>query len=168
MAETAHASGQQVREAAVFRHDVFHYRGDEQFTRIVGAFIREGLADDDAVAVAETPYRIGLLRDTLGDDAHAVDFLDLTTLGNPARYIPFWDGYIAARHGVGRRVRGVGEPAWPGRGAVEMTEVRLHEFLVNRAFDAGPGLHLLCPYDAACPPDRCPFGFSAHPSRRSQ
>jgi anti-sigma regulatory factor (Ser/Thr protein kinase) len=148
-----------------FQHEVLHYHGDEQFLRVLSAYIRQGLAGDEAVAVAETPRRIGLLRDALGDDARSVDFLDLTTVGgNPARIIAFWHTYFTTQKSAGRHVRGIGEPAWPGRRDIEMSEVRLHEFLVNRAFDAGPGWRLLCPYDAEhLPSDVLAQSLLTHP-----
>jgi anti-sigma regulatory factor (Ser/Thr protein kinase) len=134
---------------ASFQHEVLHYRGDEQFTRVLTDFIRQGLAEDESVAVAETPRNIGLLRDALGADGAAVRFVDQVPLGgNPARIISFWHDFCTAQTMLGRRVRGVGEPAWPGRSDSEIGEVRLHELLVNRAFDSGPGWRLLCPYDA--------------------
>ena len=42
---------------------------------------------------------------------------------------------------------GIGEPIWPGRSPAELVECRLHESLLNVAFDGGPTLTLLCPYD---------------------
>ena len=66
---------------------------------------------------------------------------------NPARIIPAWRQFLAARH-QGGPVRGVGEPIWPGRRPAEMAEAVLHEGLLNVAFDDGPAWRLLCPYDA--------------------
>jgi anti-sigma regulatory factor (Ser/Thr protein kinase) len=134
---------------STFQHEVLHYRGDAQFSQLLGDFIRQGLDQDEAVAVAETPRRIGLLRDELGTDANAITFLDLPTVGgNPARTISFWYSFFHQQHALGRQIRGIGEPGWPGRRDAEMSEVRLHELLVNRLFDPGPGWRLLCPYDA--------------------
>ncbi len=48
---------------------------------------------------------------------------------------------------TGRRFRGIGEQAWPGRSHAALAECRNHEELVNIAFADGPGWHLLCPYD---------------------
>jgi anti-sigma regulatory factor (Ser/Thr protein kinase) len=138
---------------STFEHEVLHYRGDAQFARVLGAFVREGLEADEAVAIAESPRLIDLLRDELGDDAESIRFQDLTSIGgNPARIIAFWDSYAAEQAALGRRIRGIGEPAWPGRRDVECSEVRIHELLVNRIFDDGPGWRLVCPYDA----DRLP------------
>ncbi len=46
-------------------------------------------------------------------------------------------------------MRGIGEPAWPGRSEAERHECDLHEWLLNVAFDdqVEAGFELLCPYD---------------------
>lgn len=133
-----------------FRHEAFFYACDTEFVSGVGRYVRDALENDESVVVAEPRDRIDVLRDALGDDAGAVEFLDMTAIGaNPARIIPIWDA-VARRHQVaGRPLRGVGEPAWPGRHAAELAECRLHELLLNRAFGQGPGWHLICPYDRA-------------------
>jgi anti-sigma regulatory factor (Ser/Thr protein kinase) len=66
---------------------------------------------------------------------------------NPACIIPVWREFVDRY--PGQPVRGVGEPAWSGRREVEFEECRLHEALLNLAFD-GPGIfRLLCPYDVS-------------------
>src|SRR4051812_21306970 len=49
---------------------------------------------------------------------------------------------------AGTSARGIGEPAWPGRGAAELCECHRHEALLNVAFADAPAFRLLCPYDA--------------------
>ena len=101
-----------------------------------------------AVVVAEPGPRLGLLRDALGGDADAVEFLDMADIGaNPARIIGVWAAVLERHTTAGRRLRGVGEPAYVGRRPAELAECRLHELLLNHAFDAGPGWRLVCPYD---------------------
>jgi len=131
-----------------FEHEALFYRGDEDFLDGLLPFVREGLALDEAVVVAEPRARLELLRDALGDDARAVEFLDMAEIGqNPARIIGAWDRMLRERTAAGRRLRGVGEPAFVGRREAEFTECRLHEQLLNTAFDGGPSWRLLCPYD---------------------
>jgi anti-sigma regulatory factor (Ser/Thr protein kinase) len=67
--------------------------------------------------------------------------------GNPARIIGLWSDVLDRHTGAGRRLRGVGEPTFVGRRTAELVECRLHELLLNHAFDGGPGWRLLCPYD---------------------
>src|SRR4051794_15306337 len=66
---------------------------------------------------------------------------------NPARIIGVWATTLERHAAAGRTVRGVGEPAFAGRRETELVECRLHEHLLNAAFDDGPGWRLLCPYD---------------------
>lgn len=140
----------EVLPAGGFEHEVLLYPDDEGFLAGLLPFIRDGLEEDEAVVVAEPRPRMELLRDTLGDDAAAVEFLDMAEIGgNPARIIGVWAAALEQHTGAGRRLRGIGEPAFPGRRDLEFVECRLHEHLLNHAFDGGPAWRLLCPYDEA-------------------
>ena len=100
------------------------------------------------MVIAEPRPRLDMLRDALGTDAAAVELLDMAEIGaNPARIIAVWAAVLEKHTGAGRRLRGIGEPAFPGRRTAELVECRLHELLLNAAFDDGPGWRLLCPYD---------------------
>jgi anti-sigma regulatory factor (Ser/Thr protein kinase) len=143
--------------AGSFAHEAFLYRGDDEFVSGVGGFVRGGIADGDVVVVAEPADRLELLRDSLAGDLPAdgsVRFLDMAGIGaNPARIIAVWAEVLEAATGQGRGLRGVGEPAFPGRRPVEFDECHLHELLLNRAFDGGPAWRLVCPYDVDRVPD---------------
>jgi anti-sigma regulatory factor (Ser/Thr protein kinase) len=131
-----------------FRHEAFLHRGDDEFTAGVLAFVREGLEDDEAVVVAEPPERLDRLRESLGDAAAAVRWLDVGWVGaNPGRLVGVWTTALAETRAAGRQLRGVGEPAFPGRRPAELVECHVHELLLNRAFADGPGWRLMCPYD---------------------
>jgi anti-sigma regulatory factor (Ser/Thr protein kinase) len=131
-----------------FEHEVLFYRDDEGFLARLLPFVREGLERDEAVVVAEPRPRLELLRDALGDDAGAVQLLDMAEIGaNPARIIGVWAGALEQQMAAGRQLRGVGEPAFHGRREPEFVECQLHEQLLNHAFDGGPAWRLLCPYD---------------------
>jgi anti-sigma regulatory factor (Ser/Thr protein kinase) len=131
-----------------FEHEAMFYRGDTDFLAGLLPFVRDGLERDEAVVVAEPGPRLDLLRDALGSDAPDVEFLDMADIGaNPARIIGVWADALDRHTGAGRRLRGVGEPAFPGRRTAELVECKLHELLLNHAFDGGPGWRLLCPYD---------------------
>jgi anti-sigma regulatory factor (Ser/Thr protein kinase) len=133
---------------AGFEHEAFFYRGEADFLAGLVPFLREGLDRGEAVVVAEPRHRLDLLRDTLGADAGSVEWLDMAEIGgNPARIIGVWAAALDRHTAAGRTVRGVGEPAFAGRRETELTECRLHELLLNTAFDDGPGWRLLCPYD---------------------
>ena len=148
-----------------FEHEALFYRGEDDFLAGLLPFVREGLERDEVVVVAEPRARLELLRDALGDDAAAVEFLDMSDIGqNPARIIGVWDRLLQQQTAAGRRLRGVGEPAFVGRREAEFTECRLHELLLNTAFDGGPSWRLLCPYDEAhLPPSVVRAALHTHP-----
>jgi anti-sigma regulatory factor (Ser/Thr protein kinase) len=131
-----------------FEHEALFYRGDDGFLAGLLPFVREGLECDEAVVVAEPRDRLEQLRDALGDDASSVQFLDMAEIGqNPARILGVWARTLQECTDAGRRLRGVGEPAFVGRRDAEFAECRLHELLLNHAFDGGAPWRLLCPYD---------------------
>jgi anti-sigma regulatory factor (Ser/Thr protein kinase) len=131
-----------------YRHEAFLWQGDEQFLARTVPFVSEGVAAGQPVMAAMVPSRIELLRSALGDDASAVEFVDMTDLGaNPARIIPAWQAFIDEHAETGQPLRGIGEPVWAGRGAPELAECQLHEALLNVAVDVDTPLWLLCPYD---------------------
>jgi len=137
-------------EAAVdggLRHLALFYRDQRDYLARIGEFTSTGHAGGEPVLIAVPGDKASLLRDHLGGN---VRYADMTELGrNPARIIPEVRDFIDDH--PGRRVRYVGEPAWPGRSAAEMCEVARYEALVNLAF-AGMPVMILCPYDAAALP----------------
>jgi anti-sigma regulatory factor (Ser/Thr protein kinase) len=150
-----------------FEHEALFYRDDDDFLAGLLPFVRDGLDRDEAVVVAEPRARLELLRDALGDDAASVEFLDMAEIGhNPAGIIGVWDRVLREHTAAGRRLRGVGEPAFVGRRDVELLECRLHELLLNHAFDGGPAWRLLCPYDEVHLPRAVTRGaLHTHPIR---
>jgi anti-sigma regulatory factor (Ser/Thr protein kinase) len=134
--------------ATRFRHEAVLYHGLDDLVETVAPFLREGVERDEPVLVAALPDRVAALTDALGADASRVGFVDMAELGaNPARIIPAWQAFVDENRGRGP-FRGVGEPVWAGRRSQEIEECRLHEALLNVAFDGGPGWRLVCPYDA--------------------
>jgi anti-sigma regulatory factor (Ser/Thr protein kinase) len=131
-----------------FRHEALFYNGDDGFLRGTLSFVREGLAAGEPLLVAVGEQRARLLSDALGGDAERVCFVAMHEVGrNPARAIPAWRDFLAEHAEHPRGVRGIGEPAWPGRSAAELDECARHESLINAAFSYGPAWRLLCPYD---------------------
>jgi anti-sigma regulatory factor (Ser/Thr protein kinase) len=73
----------------------------------------------------------------------------MTELGrNPGRIISAWVDFVQ-QHAGAIRIRGIGEPVWPGRSHEEIVECQRHEALLNLAFADQSGFELLCPYDSA-------------------
>ncbi|GAA1500328.1 sensor histidine kinase [Streptomyces bangladeshensis] len=132
------------REA--FVHPALFYRTEEEYTRQTVAFLKEGLAKGEPMAVAVPGPNLELIRGELGADAEGIVFLDMTEVGrNPGRIIPkVLRGFADAHPKV--RVRIIGEPIWAGRSAVEYPACAQHEALINVAFE-GRAVTILCPYD---------------------
>ncbi|HEU4947833.1 MAG TPA: sensor histidine kinase [Kribbella sp.] len=133
-------------QPAGFEHSAFVYIDDLDFVRRAVPFLRAGLTAGEVVAVAAPRPHIALLQEHLGDCADQVAFIDMAEAGrNPARIIPLWRELLD-RH-PGRPMRGIGEPAYPGRSPAELEETRLHEALLNVAFEHTGPFRLRCPYD---------------------
>ncbi|MBF6167684.1 sensor histidine kinase [Streptomyces gardneri] len=129
-----------------FVHPALFYRDTEEYLAGTIGFIREGLANDEPVAVAVPGPNLALLRAELGSDADAVRLMDMTVEGrNPGRIIPGVLRAFADEHPSGR-VRIIGEPIWAGRSSLEYPACVQHETLINAAF-TGREVSILCPYD---------------------
>lgn len=132
---------------AGFQHDAFVYADDDEFVRRAAPFLRDGLIAGEVVLAALPEARIALLQRELGHLAEQVTFIDITVAGrNPARIIPLWTDILREHHG--RPIRGLGEPAYPGRSDAEYAEAKLHEALLNVAFQHSSRFRLRCPYSA--------------------
>jgi anti-sigma regulatory factor (Ser/Thr protein kinase) len=156
-------SAQMPDEAAVdggLSHLAFFYRDQHDYLARIGEFASAGHASGEPVFIAVPGDKASLLRDHLDG---SIRYADMSELGrNPARIIPEVRNFIDAH--AGRRVRYVGEPAWPGRSAAEMCEAARHEALINLAF-AGMAATILCPYDAAgLPPSVVRDAQRCHPA----
>jgi anti-sigma regulatory factor (Ser/Thr protein kinase) len=133
-----------------FVHEAFFYDGDEDFVAGSVEFLSEGLSNGEHVVVAVVPDKIEMLRAALRGQADQVTFIDMAAPGrNPARVMQVWADLVEAAALRGSRVRGIGEPIWPGRSDDEIVEGHLHEALLNVAFPAGTRLLLRCPYDVS-------------------
>ena len=143
----------QARPSA-FRHEALFYSGSAGFVEGAAAFIRDGIGSAERILVVVCADKICALRDELrGDDTRDVTFADMADVGhNPARIIPVWRDFVAARGAADRPVRGIGEPIYPARSADELVECQHHENLLNVAFDGEVGWWLLCPYDVSALP----------------
>ncbi|MGY1753593.1 anti-sigma factor RsbA family regulatory protein [Blastococcus sp. SYSU D01042] len=134
--------------SAGFQHEALLYRDDESLLAGVLPFVRDGLAAGEQVVLALPPPHLDLLRGAVGGDVARVRWVGMAEVGaNPARLLGVLTAALADATAGGRRLRVVGEPAWPGRREAEYSECRLHELLLGTAFDGGPPWRLLCPYD---------------------
>ena len=131
-----------------FRHECLFYGDEDEYLAGTVPFARDAIEGDEALLIAVAADKRRLLEGELGADAERAAFLDMAALGrNPARIISAWHDFVDA--GGDRGMRGIGEPVWPGRSEVELTECEHHESLLNLAFGGGRPWWLLCPYDAS-------------------
>jgi anti-sigma regulatory factor (Ser/Thr protein kinase) len=138
---------------AGFRHEAFLYAGEDEFLEGTLPFVHAAIGEGDPVLAVLDPEKIGALRRSTPRDSPLVEFADMRIVGaNPARIIPAWQDFIDRFAGKGRRLRGIGEPAWSQRGAIELDECYRHEAVLNVAFPE-QDFWLLCPYDVGQLPD---------------
>ncbi|CAL9672508.1 hypothetical protein SUDANB105_07614 [Streptomyces sp. enrichment culture] len=129
-----------------FQHPALFYSTPEEYTEQTVAFVRQGLAACEPVAVAVPGPNLELIKAGLGADADGLLLLDMTEAGrNPGRIIPKVLRGFADAH-LETRVRIIGEPIWAGRSEVEYPACAQHEALINAAFE-GRAVTILCPYD---------------------
>ena len=131
----------------VLSHAPLFYRSEANYTGAISAFVQAGLSQGEAALIALPGQKGHLIGACLDAVPGELAFADMAELGrNPARIIPEVRSF-ADKH-LGRRVRFVGEPVWPGRTPAESCEAARHEALINLAF-AGVPATILCPYDAS-------------------
>lgn len=128
-----------------FQHQALIYEGSDEYLAGTMPFVREALAAGDPILVAVGETQGELIAGELGPDASRVLFVDMRRVGgNPALVIPLWRDFVDDHEG--RRVSGIGEPAWAGQSEAALEECHRHECLLNHAFNAS-AWHLLCAYD---------------------
>lgn len=140
------------RAVTDFRHEAILYRGESEFLERIVPFVRDGVAAGEPTLVMVNRRKIHALREIIGADGDGlVEYRDMEFVGaNPARIIPAWNAFsVAGAHPGAPRMRGVGEPIWPGRAAAQLEECHWHEALINLAFARLQGFWLICPYDIA-------------------
>jgi anti-sigma regulatory factor (Ser/Thr protein kinase) len=131
-----------------FRHEVMFYDSSERFLSGAVPFLEKGLESEEPVLVAVAAEKTRLLKGELGAAGERVAFAEMEVFGhNPAHIIPAWRRFVDEHVTDGAGGRGIGEPIWPGRSAVEIDECQRHESLLNVAFGGEPAWSLLCPYD---------------------
>jgi anti-sigma regulatory factor (Ser/Thr protein kinase) len=147
-----------------FRHVAWFYRTPGEYAAAADEFMRAGIARDEPLFAALPGGQ--LPAGSQVTSGAAMTLTDMCELGrNPARLIPairsFGEGFS------GRRIRFLGESAWPGRSTAELSEAGRHEALLNLAF-AGAEISILCPYDvASLPAAVIAAARSTHPFVRS-
>ncbi|MGH3328643.1 MAG: anti-sigma factor RsbA family regulatory protein [Streptomycetales bacterium] len=145
-------------------HQALLYSSDEEYVAATAGFARDGLREGDRVLVAATPSNIALLRDELGWEADAAEFID----SGEWHQVPPWTlaayhRYITQHAPATGRVRVVGEPVWSGRDALEVREWTRFESVLNVALAASPAW-IVCLYDTRIlPPGVAAGAVRTHP-----
>lgn len=133
-----------------FVHTAVIYHSQQEFVDLVGRFVGDGLALDEAVLLAVPPEMLALLHDALyggGELPPDVRMVDITEVArNPSRFMAMEGAFVDEY--PEQRVRIVSQIAWPGRTDEEFVACTEHEALVNEAMDAYPATSL-CLYDAS-------------------
>jgi anti-sigma regulatory factor (Ser/Thr protein kinase) len=130
-----------------FTHEALFYTVLSEQIDTVTEFVFAGLARGDRVVVALGEAKVGALREKLGPDGGAVQFVVVESeISNPTMQIPFWRSVVDSLL-PGQGCRGVSEPLRSGMTDEQIAECQLNEALLNAAFDAGARFWLLCTYD---------------------
>ncbi len=130
-----------------FTHGALLYDGLPGFLAGTVPFLTQAVEAGEPALVAVEPQKAAALRAALPEANGAIRYIDMTDVGrNPSRIISAWADFLT-EHDTAPRLRGVGEPVWPGRDVEEIDECQRHEALLNVAFADRPGFTLLCPYD---------------------
>jgi transcriptional regulator with XRE-family HTH domain len=139
--------GGQVRPT-MLEHSAFRYRTDDQFRTIAGPFLAEGVERSEAVLAVTSAANIELLRDYLGTQAGAVEFVDASTwYHTPVAALQAYKAFADVKlHEGAHWVRLVGQPAWAERSDAEVRAWTRYESLLNLVFSASP-LTAVCAYD---------------------
>jgi anti-sigma regulatory factor (Ser/Thr protein kinase) len=147
-----------------YRHEAFLYDRLDDVVDHTRAFVDGGTSEGEHVLVALETSKLAELRRAVSPSP-LVHFADMSEVGaNPAHIIPMWQDFLDDFAGVGRPVRGVGEPIWPGgRRSAALTECHRNEALLNIAFGQALDLWLLCPYDLRLGEDVIDEAVRSHP-----
>ncbi|MBG0826649.1 sensor histidine kinase [Planomonospora sp. ID67723] len=135
-------------------HHALIYGSDESFLAATTGFCLDGLTAGDKVLAVTTPVNTGLLRDSLGRDSGAVEFVTAEDWYDaPGRTLAAYNRYVDEHKVRHRRIRIIGEPVWHGRTPAEEAEWTRYESVINAAFADSPAW-IVCPYDTRVLPER--------------
>ena len=156
---------------ATLTHDAMFYAGDDEFLTTLVPFVRDGLAQGQAVVAAVTRPNIALLRDALGADAATVSFLDRDAwYSRPASTVAGWHRLLTEAGTRGHEhMRVIGEVGF-GPDPRHPTWTR-YEAALNHVFAQAP-VWIVCPYDTRALPARVledvrrTHPATMHPERR--
>ncbi|WP_405602505.1 MEDS domain-containing protein [Streptomyces sp. NBC_01410] len=147
-----------------FEHQACLYGDEEEFLAMAVPFADEGLAAGQPVLAATTPANIALLRDALGERAHALDTAEIACFGRrPVDRVGALLRYTDSFRARGRPVRMIAEPVWTGQCTREINDWKRLESGLNVLL-AHTNARLICPYDTRSVPDHVvEAAWATHP-----
>lgn len=165
-AEDTCAGADTPSDGSGFVHHACLYGTDAEFLAMAVPFAEAGLAAGEPVLAATTPANIELLRDALGERAHALDTAETAHFGRrPVERVSAFLRYHDHRARPGRRTRMIAEPVWGGKSARQVAEWKRMESGLNVLL-AGLPVWMICPYDTrAVPRDVARAACATHPAR---
>lgn len=146
-------------------HVALLYRDVDGFLAGAAPFVRDGIAQRDAVIVVTKPENIAALRGFLGHAAPNVRFEDAAAwYASPARAL---DRYLTVAddelHRGGRTLRIVGEPIPEPLSGEQTRRWTTFESLCNRIMEARP-ISMMCAYDLRAASSRDAEAHRSHPA----
>lgn len=156
-----HAPSDQRAPAA---HRFLAYTSTDEMLEVVVPYLEEGAALGDALFVNLPVSRVVTLRERLGSDSEKIAFTDTYAwMPHPTRRLRAIEELITAETGDGRRVRFVGECAWPSGPPALLGEWERFDAMLNDTL-TGRDAEMLCLYDAsALPADVVDRAARCHP-----
>jgi anti-sigma regulatory factor (Ser/Thr protein kinase) len=151
-----------------YRHDALTYAGEDDFVRFATTFLGAGADDGEPGILISTPKRLVAVRNSLGDAAREVRFVDTSEeVRNPAVALSVLQNFTEASEG--RRVRGIGDLVQPGQLPAVATEAQMHEMLLNTPLTDNWNMWLACPYDreVLAAEELAEQVAACHPSKRT-
>ncbi|MEV6399549.1 MEDS domain-containing protein [Streptomyces sp. NPDC051907] len=147
-----------------FVHQACLYEDDDEFLAMAVPFAQEGLARGEPVLAATTPANIQLLKDALGETAHALDTADTSYFGRrPVDRVSAFLRYAERARPAGGTVRMIAEPVWAGKCARQRAEWKRMESGLNVLL-ARMDARMICPYDTrTVPADVVEAAWATHP-----
>jgi transcriptional regulator with XRE-family HTH domain len=138
----------------LLEHRGLIYRSEDDSVASAAPYLVAGITHSECVLAVTSKRRMGLLRDTLGDNAQYVEFSDSSEwYRSPHDASNGYQTFVKERFERGAPwIRILGEPVWAGRSEAEVAEWIRYESMMNLSFASSPAT-IFCPYDARSVPD---------------
>jgi transcriptional regulator with XRE-family HTH domain len=149
----------------LLEHRLLTYGSDEEYLASAIPFFSEGMERSERLLAVTTQEQIELLRDSLQDGAHRVEFQDSGEwYRSPATAIEGYRTFLDEKLGEGASwIRIVAEIAPGSRSDPEVAAWKRYEAFVNLAFASAPTTVICCYDDRTWPADLVADARRTHP-----